>query len=140
MRVLITGSRDWPDQERLWQALDLVYEQFLAERKTERKGLFMVVHGGAQGADRMAMAWVRGKRRDGELNIYHEMHPVQWNQNGKFVKAAGHQRNQRMVDKGATLALAFIRNNSPGATGCLKMIDRAGIPSQVHRINDQEAS
>lgn len=140
MRVLITGSRDWPDQERLWQALDLTYEQFLSERSGERKGLFMVVHGGAQGADRMAMMWVRGKRRDGELNIYHEMHPAQWMQDGKFVKAAGHQRNQRMVDSGADIVLAFIRNGSPGASGCLQMAHRAGIPSEIHRINDQEAS
>lgn len=133
MRVLVTGSRDWPDQAAVWAALDKVL-------KTVGSGFLIIVHGGAEGADRMAMAWVRGKRRDGELNIYHEMHPVQWNQNGKFVKAAGHQRNQRMVDKGADLALAFIRNNSPGATGCLRMIERAGIPPEVHRINDQEES
>lgn len=133
MRVLVTGSREWPDQAAVWAALDKV-------QKTVGSGFLIIVHGGAEGADRMAMAWVRGKRRDGELNIYHEMHPVQWNQNGKFVKAAGHQRNQRMVDKGADLALAFIRNNSPGATGCLRMIERAGIPPEVHRINDQEES
>lgn len=140
MRLLVTGSRDWPDQERLWEALDLVYERFLRNRKSERKGLFMVVHGGAQGADRMAMAWVRGKRRDGELNVYHEMHPAQWMQDGKFVKAAGHQRNQRMVNKGADLTIAFIRNNSPGATGCVEMARKAGLEVEVHRINDQEES
>lgn len=140
MRVIVTGSRDWSDQARLWQALDLTYGQFVSERTTERKGLFVVVHGGAQGADRMAMAWVRGKRRDGELNVYHETHYAEWNQGGKFVKAAGHQRNQRMVDKGATKALAFIRNNSPGATGCLQMILRAGIPVEIHQITDQEES
>lgn len=135
MRVLVTGSRDWSDQARLWAALDEAYEN-----RTSPRGLFMVVHGGAKGADQMAMAWVRGKRRDGELNIYHEMHPVQWNQGGKFVKAAGHHRNQMMVNKGAAKALAFIRNNSPGATGCLEMIKRAHIPVEIHRIDDQEAT
>lgn len=133
MRVIVTGSRDWPDQAAVWTALDDAYEnRGILDR------IFMVVHGGAKGADRMAMAWVRGKRRDGELNIYHEMHPVEWRQGGKFVKAAGHQRNQRMVDAGADMALAFIRNNSPGATGCLRMVERAGIPVRIHRINDKE--
>lgn len=135
MRVLVTGSREWPDQERIWRALDLAYEN-----KGILDRFFIVVHGGAKGADRMAMAWVRGKRRDGELNIYHETHWAEWKQGGKFIKAAGHQRNQRMVDKGADLALAFIRNNSPGASGCLNMIQRAGIPVEIHRIDDQEES
>lgn len=133
MRVIVTGSRDWPDQERVWRALDLAYEN-----KPLHSRVFIVVHGGARGVDRMAMAWVRGKLRDGALDIFHEMHQAQWKQNDKFVKAAGHQRNQRMVDAGATLALAFIRNNSPGATGCLRMVERAGIPVRLHRINDQD--
>lgn len=135
MRVLVTGSRDWPDQARVWEALDLVFEN-----RESRDGIFLVVHGGAKGVDTMARLWASGRRRDGELSIYHETHPAQWMQNGKFVKAAGHQRNQRMVDKGATLGLAFIRNNSPGATGCLAMALRAGIPMTTHRINDLEES
>lgn len=135
MRVLVTGSRDWPDQKRLWEALDLTYEQHHKPGE-----IFLIVHGGAKGADTMARLWASGRRRDGELSIYHEMHPAQWMQNGRFVKAAGHQRNQRMVDKGADLALAFIRNNSPGATGCLQMILRAHIPVEIHSITDQEES
>lgn len=135
MRVLVTGSRDWPDQERLWQQLDLLYEN-----RPIHSTVFIIVHGGAKGADRMAMAWVRGKRRDGCLDIFHEMHQAQWKQQGQFVKAAGHQRNQRMVDAGADIAVAFIRNNSPGATGCIRMAHRAGIPTVTHRIDDQEES
>lgn len=133
MRVGVTGSRDWADQAAVWAALDEVHAMV-------GSGFLIVVHGGARGVDQMAMAWVRGRRRDGDLNIYHEMHPAQWRQNGVFVKAAGHQRNQMMVNKGADLWLAFIRNNSPGATGCLRMVERAGIPVRLHRINDQEES
>lgn len=135
MRLLVTGSRNWPDQERVWQALDLAYEN-----KPLHSRVFIVVHGGARGVDLMAMAWVRGKRRDGALDIFHEMHQAQWKQGGKFVKAAGHQRNQRMVDAGADAYIAFIRNDSPGATGCARMAHHAGIPGTVHRINDQEES
>lgn len=135
MRVLVTGSRDWPDQAALWSALDEVYEN-----RTSREGIFMVVHGGANGADKMAMAWVRGKRRDGELNIYHEMHQPNWNQGGKFVPSAGHQRNQRMVDAGADLVLAFWRNNSSGTAGCIRAAQQAGLPVTIYRINDQEES
>lgn len=133
MRVGVTGSRDWPSQADVWAGLDEVHAMVGSD-------FLIIVHGGARGVDQMAMAWVRGRRRDGDLNIYHEMHPAQWRQNGVFVKAAGHQRNQMMVDKGADLWLAFIRNYSPGATGCLRMVERAGIPVRLHRINDQEES
>lgn len=134
MRILVTGSRDWLDQNAVWVALDEAYENHV------RGEIFLVVHGGAKGADTMARAWASRRRRDGALDIYHETHWAQWIQEGKFVKAAGHQRNQRMVDRGADLALAFIRNNSPGATGCLQMILRAKIPVKIHSINDQEES
>lgn len=134
MRILVTGSRDWLDQNAVWAALDEAYENHV------RGEIFLVVHGGAKGADTMARAWASRRRRDGALNIYHEQHSAQWIQEGKFVKAAGHQRNQRMVDRGADLALAFIRNNSPGATGCLQMILRAKIPVEIHSITDQEES
>lgn len=134
MRVIVTGSRDGIEQAVVWAALD---EAFADCPRTE---VFMVVHGGARGTDRMAMAWVRGKRRDGELRIFHEMHIPQWRQNGQFVKSAGHARNKAMVDKGADLALAFIHNESRGTAGCIRACRAADIPVKIHRTNDLEES
>lgn len=134
MRVLVTGSREWTDQEALWAALD---EAFDAAPRTE---IFMVVHGGARGADRMAMAWVRGKRRDGDLRIFHEMHVPQWRQGGVFIPSAGHQRNKRMLESGVDLVLAFIRNNSAGTAGCIRQARKMDLPVKIHRTNDLEES
>lgn len=136
MRVLVTGSREWPDQTALWTALDHAYEN-----RASPTGIFMVVHGGAKGADRMAMAWVRGKRTDGALNVFHEMHQPHWRgPDGKFVKSAGHQRNQEMVDAGADLVLAFLHNDSPGTAGCIRAAQKARLLVKIHRIDDQEES
>lgn len=130
-RVLVTGSRDWPDQKKVWDELDEAYENRFSHRG------MIVVQGMAKGADSMAQAWAHGKRRDG-WKVYSEGHPAQWRPGGVFVPSAGHQRNQRMVDLGADLVLAFIRNESAGATGCLRYAMRQGLEVRVLRIDDQE--
>jgi hypothetical protein len=134
VRVLITGSRDWPEQGVIWGALD---QQF--ERLYDGKS-FIVVHGDAKGADRMARAWANGKRRDSPEYkfVFHEAHPVQWRQGGVFVPSAGHQRNKVMVDNGAAVVLAFIKDDSPGATGCANIARRAGLHVLYHRIYTEE--
>lgn len=134
MRVIVTGSRDGIEQAVVWAALDEVFEE------CPRTEVLMVVHGGARGADRMAMAWVRDKRVGGELRIFHEIHVPQWRQNGVFVKSAGHARNKAMVDKGADRVLAFIHNDSAGTAGCIRAARKADIPVKIHRTNDLEES
>lgn len=134
VRILITGSRDWPDQSIVWGALD---QQF--ERLHNGKA-FVVVHGDARGADRMARAWASNKRRDSieYKHVFHESHPVQWRQGGVFVPSAGHQRNKVMVDQGAAVVLAFIKDDSAGATGCANLARRAGLDVLYHRIYTEE--
>lgn len=131
-RLLITGSRQWTDHETL------VTE--LARARADLGDDTILVHGEARGADRMA-AWIwRGTWR---LPV--EAHLVNWYgpcraeckpqhrrarsglSEPKVCPAAGMYRNGDMVALGADLCLAFILDQSPGATGCARLARKAGI-------------
>jgi hypothetical protein len=131
-RVLVTGSRDWPDERVVWNELDDAYENRFS------RGEMIIVHGGAKGADWMAHRWARISH-EGGLLVRQEVHPARWHQNGAFVRSAGHQRNVRMVELGADLVLCFIRNHSAGATGCMRAAMKAGLEVRVVRIDDEES-
>lgn len=117
-RILVTGSRDWTDWKKLDEGLRTV-------------GKFgedtVLVHGDAQGVDRMAaFLWM-------ERGFPVEAHPADWKRHGK---RAGYVRNQEMVDEGADACLAFIRNASRGATMCADLAEKAGIPVRRFEVND----
>jgi len=45
-----------------------------------------------------------------------------------------------MIDAGAELCLAFIRQNSPGATHCVTLAESAGIHTCVCRADGPEVT
>ena len=116
-RVLVTGSRTWDDKDFIWNMLDVL----LAELRH-----VIIVHGACpKGADAIAQGWVRHhliNRRNSQVRA--ERHPADWQQHGR---AAGFRRNAEMVRLGADLCLAFVRDNSRGATNCADLAERAGI-------------
>lgn len=116
-RVIVTGSRDLTDREPVWAAL-------CNARWDLGGGDFIVVHGGARGADRFAELWAR--RTD--LYVESEIHRADWATHGR---AAGPIRNAAMVAAGADLLLAFPMGPSPGTRGCIRMAQLAGIPIRV---------
>jgi hypothetical protein len=118
MRILITGSRTWDSADVIHDELDLI----AMTARTQREPI-TVVHGGARGVDRMSGTWVRQCIADG-WPVTEEIHVPDWDGLGK---RAGMVRNQHMVDLGADVCLAFIRDNSPGATACARMAETAGI-------------
>lgn len=124
-RILVTGSRTWTNRDVLENALIEAWREVVLT-----KGLphpVVLVHGDAKGADRMAEAlW----------HLAHlpvEAHPADWRPSGIYNPHAGHARNQKMVDLGADLCLAFIHNNSAGATDCARRAEEAGIPVRYFR-------
>lgn len=99
MRTLVCGGRFYEDEARVFDVLDLL-------------GPTLVIHGCAKGADSLAAAWAR--KRGVALAPY----PANWNVYGK---AAGHKRNQLMLDEAKPdLVVAF-----PGGAGTADMTRRA---------------
>lgn len=113
-RILITGSRTWEDTDAILEALD------------EHGGDYAVVVSGhcPKGADAIAEACAH------ELGMDVEEHPADWKTHGR---RAGFVRNAEMVNLGADLCLAFIRDNSKGASMTADLAQKAGIPTIIYR-------
>ncbi|MFD4740584.1 DUF2493 domain-containing protein [Streptomyces virginiae] len=112
-RILVTGSRDWPDEQTIHVALAEVVSVIPADRD------ITIVHGGCgKGADRIAHRWAR------QYGAAVEVHYADWN----IGRAAGPIRNRTMVNLGADVCLAFIHGRSRGASHCAHIAKLAGIP------------
>lgn len=118
LRILVTGSRSWTDKVAI---ADAIRQAWIDAGKPYR---VTVVHGGARGADYIADVFAKRMHFDTEPHI------AEWE---RFGKAAGFVRNSEMVQAGADICLAFIRNESKGATMCAKLAEEAGIPVKYFR-------
>lgn len=103
MRILVCGGRDWNDRDAVVRALASV---------DAKKGIDVVIHGGAEGADSFAEVWaaVNGKRV--------VTFKADWSAYGK---AAGPMRNQKMIDEGKPDGVVAF----PGGKGTADMVHRA---------------
>jgi len=120
MRVLATISRTWPRWDIAIAALSAVAAEHPGERVT-------LVHGDNPNGDRN-LARIARSLYGWDL----EAHPAQWRKNGIYNPRAGLLRNQEMVDRGATVCLAFIHNGSRGASHCADRAEAAGIETRRH--------
>jgi hypothetical protein len=121
-RILITGSREWDDADRIRAVLAYHRQAFPGA---------ILVHGNARGADHIAARIWKS------WGLPTEAHPVtdaEWERS----RGAGHARNRRMIEAGADVCLAFIRNNSPGTTRCVQWALEAGIPTYPHSQSDPQ--
>lgn len=119
LRVLVTGSRDFSDMDRVLAALRQVAR--------ENPGCHLVVvHGDARGADKIA-ATIAAAHPE---HLTGEAHPAQWRtSDGAMDRGAGPRRNQLMVDLGADLCLAFYLAGAQnkGTRDCVRRAQAAGI-------------
>lgn len=130
-RILVTGSRDWTDYDTICRGLTVAIETVIADRPDDFT--ITLVHGNAKGADLLADRFMRNARKfmlTKGFTIVIEPHNADWE---KWGKSAGPVRNKEMVDLGADVIVAFIKNNSRGATHCLSLAEKAGIKTLVYR-------
>lgn len=100
-RVLVCGGRKFDD-----------FNLLAATMEPYRESIRVVIHGGAHGADSLAETWAN------EWGKGVHRFPAQW---GKYGKAAGPIRNQRMIDVGKPdIVIAM-----PGGVGTADMVRRA---------------
>lgn len=134
-RVLVTGSRDFADEDAVHTALRNQLLYF-----TKRTEVMVVVHGQCPtGADALAHAWAIEHRPYG---VTVEPHPADWSADcgqgchvhrrtrrdgSTYCPRQGHLRNQKMVDAGAAVCLAFPLGTSPGTRDCMRRAEAAGI-------------
>jgi hypothetical protein len=112
IRVLVTGSRHWSDQTLIVDALNALHRQHGRQ--------LILVHGACRrGADQIADSWAMAH------GVPTETHPADWSTG----HGAGPARNAAMVATRPDACLAFILNDSPGASGCARDAERAGIPT-----------
>lgn len=112
MIILVTGDRNWANEEIIAKAL-------------EANSPSLVVEGGARGADRIArMVCTR-------LGIPFLEIEADWN---KYHRAAGPIRNREMLKQGPTLVLAFHNNLtvSKGTKDMCKAAIKVRIPVRLY--------
>jgi hypothetical protein len=103
MKLLVCGGRHFSDAERMNRTLDAVHK---------KRGVDLVIHGGAGGADTLALWWAKSR------GIPARCFPADWNTHGR---AAGPIRNQQMIDEGLPDGVVAF----PGHRGTVDMVKRA---------------
>lgn len=117
-KVLVCGSRDYPDKAEVYRVLDAHYARIGPD--------LMIISGGARGADWYAIEWALDNHVDLLVKF------AKWNLEGKV---AGIFRNLRMVAKKPKLVLAFSRDfdKSRGTSHMIKVAEKLNI--KVKRFN-----
>lgn len=102
-RVLVFGSRDWPDAAMIERNMLRLYEVI---------GPYILVHGACpRGADRFA------EENAMLYDIPTEPHPADWD---NFGAAAGPIRNKEMAQSMPDFAMGYILNSSSGSENMIR--------------------
>jgi YspA, cpYpsA-related SLOG family len=97
----------------------------IAEVLAELPSNTTIVHGGAQGADRIAA------QEGQKLGLLIEEHKPDWKGLGK---RAGYARNELMAKAGADRCIAFWDGRSSGTAHMMEMAAKYGIPIEcIHK-------
>lgn len=124
MRILVTGSRVWDDPSTIHRAFKEIHSA------TYGREANLLVHGGAVGADSMAAHYAA------IFGWGIEEHLADWKTHGR---KAGFVRNSEMVNLGADICLAFIQDESRGATMTADLAEKAGIRTKRYVRTSSES-
>ena len=100
--LLVCGGRDYNDRDAVFDALDHV---------AKKRGVDVLIHGGAPGADSLAGQWAELR------GVFCLAFIADWN---KYGKKAGPIRNRLMLTMNPNGVVAF-----PGGIGTADMISQA---------------
>ena len=114
-KVLVCGGRDYDNRERLFGVLDKALRAANLAGKT-----FVLVHGGARGADSLAGLWASMRQDSVSVRVY----KADWD---THKKAAGPIRNNLMLtSESPDVIIAFKGGN--GTAHMMSIGRKAGVP------------
>ena len=114
-KVLVCGGRDYDNRERLFGVLDKALRAANLAGKT-----FVLVHGGARGADSLAGLWASMRQDSVSVRVY----KADWD---THKKAAGPIRNNLMLtSESPDIIIAFKGGN--GTAHMMSIGRKAGVP------------
>lgn len=117
--MLVTGGRGYEDADHVRAALDRIHAV---------TPIGVLIHGDAQGADKLAKRWARLR---GVPQLPFKVTPSMWEEQGL---SAGSRRNGQMLEVGKPdLVVAF-----PGGIGTENMIKQAGKAGVPVREEDPD--
>jgi hypothetical protein len=117
LKILVTGSRDWADP----RTIELEVFRALYEWKTPHREA-VLIHGACPtGADALADDYARA------TGMHVIRRPADWD---RYGKRAGFLRNVELVELEPDVCLAFIRQDSKGATMTANLAEKAGIETR----------
>lgn len=133
MRVIVFGSRTWPQNGRMR----------IADRLFDLPPTSTLVIGMAKGAD--MYAYQEGQK----LGLTIEPHPAQWNIHGElkgllpcscppeksWCRLAGFRRNEEMAFLGADMGIAFWDGRSHGTLDMMERCANHGIFVEVQHLH-----
>jgi hypothetical protein len=110
MRVLVTGGRDYGNEDHVFHTLDGLHEGI--------DPITCLIQGGASGADYLARLWAMDNNIDERITV-----KAEWE---KYGPSAGPRRNEKMLaEYRPDLVVAF-----PGGKGTAHMVSiakKAGV-------------
>lgn len=115
--ILVSGSRNWVCQQRIWDALEAVLCA-----QPSRPFYVRLLHGACRGADAMCASYA--KLQGWEVIAF----PADWT---KYKKAAGPRRNRIMMQQQPDHVVVFPLPESKGTKNVITLATKALIPLTI---------
>lgn len=118
MKVIVAGSREITDKERIFNTLDAL-QQTRYPRKIDE-----LLSGSAKGVDKIGEEWAAMR------GIPFYKYPANWEEHGL---SAGYKRNQEMANN-ADCLVAFWDSKSKGTKHMIDIALKDGLEVHVYRL------